>query len=177
MEELKLILNDMIEYVCNEHSRWKAACEEAYGKLWHAAEDHNKVAYTVRLLRPSIQGLALQGAWSQWRDRVKDLVAIEPYHPLLLEGKQSGKGMCQLWNSDPCRCGGICQDCGKPRHVIGPFCMLWDDEMCDCHIMGVSSNRYRSWWETGVRGWRPAPSLTRLLQLTRLDDKARRLFG
>ena len=148
LEELKDIVDDMMEYVCDEHARWTAACEEAYTYLCYAAEDHNKIAFSVRQLRPSIQGLALQGPWSQWRERVKDLVAIQPYHPLLVAGKQSGEGLCQLWNPDPCRCGGICQDCNKPRHGIPPFCFLWDDEMCDCFPIMVECHQI-----CGVRGW------------------------
>ena len=89
MEELKDIVDDMMEYVCDEHARWTAACEEAYTYLCYAAEDHNKIAFYVRQLRPSMQGLTLTGAWSTWRNRVMDLVAISPYHPLLFEGKQS----------------------------------------------------------------------------------------
>ena len=178
LEELKDIVDTMIEYVCDEHSRWVAACEEAYGNLMYAAENHNKIAYTVRLLRPSIQGLALQGAWSLWRDRVKDLVAIEPYHPLLFEGKQSGQGMCQLWEPNDCRCNGVCDDCGKPNQGAHPFCMMWDDEMCECYgIAGLQSTCRGSWMDTGVRGRRPEPPLARRLELSEKDREARRRFG
>ena len=153
---------------------------EAYKYLSYASEDHNKIAFSVQHLRPSMQGLAvaLSGAWSTWRDRVKDLVAIRPYHPFLFEGKQSRQGMCQLWNAE-CRCDRICQDCGKPRHGSFPFCMLWDADMCDCYpIMGVSSDMRGSWMDRGVRGWRPAQSLARRLVLRQQDDEARTtLFG
>ena len=100
------VLDYLITQVCKEHARWRNECDEVYTMFCYAAVDHNKIAWAVRSLAPSVQWLARQGAWDNWRGRVKDLVSVSPYHPLLFEGKRSGEGMCQLWHPI-CKCGSL----------------------------------------------------------------------
>ena len=182
LAEVKVLLDSMVDYVCDEHARWLAACDEAFKFLSYAAEDYNRIAVKVRELDPGMQGLALSGAYSSWRARVKDLVALSPYHPLLFEGKQSKRGMCQLWSAEQCRCAGICEDCGKPRHGSFPFSVLYAlgySEMCDCYpVLGVSECGMFQHLRRGLRGWRPASALplARRLELSKRDLEARALF-
>ena len=113
--------------------------------LVHAAVEYNSISFATRSLPPEHRGLAMQGAWVQWRRCAAALTATDRPMYRTLEALPQAPGFCMLWHQR-CKCKVVlCRKCGKPKTGPPPYCMiLWRPPLCECWILGVTDGGKKS---------------------------------